>query len=150
MNHTKEQFEQLLEKATQSGLKKFNQLVAEFDANPKYVVQEHKDMLDDSSPVVKSYALPELCGYVTMRTGGNDPLAKAFRKFGDKLTDDWSEKITYKIGDWRGGKAYGGGYSYSYWGKLGQGIDSKTAFYNEVERILSDAGFGAWLQSRLD
>jgi hypothetical protein len=97
------------------------------------VVQQHRDMLDDNSPVVKSYHVSEgVCGFAWVNVKANTGFGKWLKKRG----------ICKET-------AYHGGYNLWCSG-FGQSYDRKCAWASAVSQVLNDNGIKAYYQSRLD
>ena len=96
------------------------------------VVEQHVDMLDDASPVRRSWFVADgVCGFawVTVRPG-NSRFARYLKNHG-----------------WR--TAYGGGVE--FWGSAyGQSMQKKEAYANAYADVLRAAGFKAYAGSRMD
>jgi hypothetical protein len=97
------------------------------------LVQEHANPLNDASPVKKSWVVPDgVCGFAWVVI---KPATTAFAK--------WL-KATGKAS-----AAYGGGLQ--VWvGEFNQSLTKKEAFAGAFARVLTDAGFKAYSQSRMD
>lgn len=106
------------------------------------VVEQHVDMLNDNSPVSKSWYVPSgVCGFASINLKCNTP---ANRRFINDL-----KKVGY-VGehrDWQ--KGYGGGYYYCVTAG-GQSLEIKEAFAEGFNKVLRDNGIDAWVSSRLD
>jgi spermidine/putrescine-binding protein len=105
------------------------------------VVQEHTNMLDDSSPVAKEWFVEGgVCGFAWIQFKANTPENRAFLT-GLKQSD--------LVGKGLWDKAYGGGYS--YWvSEGGQSLERKIAFAGAFSQVLRDNGIKAYAQNRID
>ena len=104
------------------------------EAIPKpMTVQQHSNMADDNSAVVKQWYVPEgACGFGWVSIKGNTSFAKWLKKQG----------IVKSV-------AYGGGYDL-WCGLFGQSVDRKYAWAMAVAKVLNDNGIEAIPHSRLD
>lgn len=98
------------------------------------VVQEHANMADDNSPVVKQYFVEGgVCGFAWINIRpGNCPFANWLKKNGHVR-----------------GKAYEGGVNIHVF-DFGQSMQRKMAYASAFAKVLSDAGIWAWAQDRID
>lgn len=123
------EFKALYEKAHAAGME-----AGRNDKPPTMVVQERARPLDDTSPVVQQWVVPEgPCGFawITIRPA-NCAFANWLRK--NKL----------------GRTAYGGGLQ--IWvGEFNQSMSRKEAYANAFARVIREAGIpNAWAGSRMD
>lgn len=98
------------------------------------IVEQHANMLDDASPVVKSWTvLDGACGFAwVIVKPGNSPFA------------NWAKK--YKGAK----KDYYGGVRVKWVSEFNQSIARKEAYAGAFAKVLSDAGIKAYANSRLD
>ena len=123
----------LHEKALAAGMKALNECVP----NPM-VVQQHANMMDDNSPVVKSWYVGDgVCGFAWVRVkckGEGLRFINAMKKHG--------------IDRWRKDDYYGG---YQLWVREGnQSMQRKEAFAEAYAEVLREAGVKAYAGSRMD
>lgn len=112
------------------------------------VVAEHENMLDDNSPVAKSWFVSDgVCGFAWVIVKCNTP---ENRNFINSL-----KKAGMASGDINGFRAewnkdsYYGGFRYSVmYGN--QSYEKKVAYANAFVDVLTEAGIKAWSGSRLD
>lgn len=98
------------------------------------VVQQHANMMDDQSPVVKSYYVPEgPCGFawVVVRPG-NHSFAL------------WCKKHQ------KARPNYGGGMMVKWVHEYGQSMQLKEAYARAFAEVLRGAGINAYSSSRMD
>lgn len=98
------------------------------------IVTQHKNMMDDSSPVVKAYHVPSgVCGFAWVLI---TPATCSFVR--------WlaAQKI--------GGKSYYGGWEVSAGMVGGQSIEIKTAWAGAVAKVLQAGGIRAHMRNRED
>ncbi|MCK9369247.1 hypothetical protein M0R04_04850 [Candidatus Dojkabacteria bacterium] len=98
------------------------------------VVQQHENMMDDSSPVVKSYVVSDgPCGFAWVN------IKPAYSKFAKWM-------VAYEMAR---KDSYNGGVT--YWiSKYGQSIQKKEAYARAFAKVLSDNGINAYASSRMD
>lgn len=114
-------------------------LAALKDATPTpMVVQQHANMLDDNSPVEKSWFVEGgVCGFAWINVkcrGEGLKFINALKKQG--------------LDNWRKDGYYGG---YTYWVREGgQSMERKEAYDQAFARILYEAGINAHNYSRMD
>ena len=107
------------------------------------VVSQHASVLDDNSPVVKSYYVSEgVCGfaYVLTNEHGNSKFVK------------YLKKITALSGGYlsAGDKYYYGGYYVAYVRAFNQSYTRKMAYAEAYAKVLNDYGIKAYADGRLD
>ena len=101
------------------------------------VVSPHASVLDDNSPVVKSYYVSEgVCGfaYVLTNEHGNSKFVKHLKKSPDRDGD----------------KYYYGGYYVKWVGEFNQSYERKIAYADAYASVLNDNGIKAYSHGRLD
>jgi hypothetical protein len=121
-------FQELFDRAYAAGI----EAAAAINPEPM-IVEQRANALDDSSPVVKQYYVPEgVCGFAWVNISpGNCPFA------------NWLKKGGYAR------KAYRGGVD--IWiSAHGQSFERKTAHARAMARVIADAGIKAYSNSRLD
>lgn len=102
------------------------------------VVSSHSNPLDDSSPVVESYYVPQgPCGFAQINFKGNTGFARWAKK--ENLCD----------------KSYSGGYYIWVGGQLEefsgtQSMEIKEAYARAFAKVLNENGVKAYSSSRLD
>lgn len=135
-----------------------------FQARPEFRVVQHENPLDDASPEVKSWVLPELCGFVNLKVwpvnGKQNGFTRLFKKYGTKkydqehYWDDTSAKVLrgWELAGWSLSKNYYGGHTLSHDGiSRTQGMVSKERGYAGAQCIIDAAGFNhVTIESRLD
>jgi len=95
------------------------------------IIQQHKNMLDDSSPVVKQYFVSDgVCGFASVVVRDI--------KFSNQLK---------KLGIGR--KNYGTGWSISV-SDFNQSLTRKEAYAHAFAKVLNDHGITAYTDSRMD
>jgi hypothetical protein len=121
-------YPEMYEKAHAAGIAAMNEKVP-----VPIIVQQHQNMADDSSPVQKSWYVPQgMCGFawVTVRPG-NCGFAKWLKSKG------------------LGHKCYHGGWE--YWVREGgKSIEKKEAYAEGFANVLNCFGIKACAGSRLD
>lgn len=97
------------------------------------VVSQHADMLDDSSPTVKSWYVSEgACGFAWVVFKGNTPFGRWAKKTG-KAHSHYPSGLSYWVGDY------------------GQSMARKEAYAHAFARALRDGGVAdAYSSSRMD
>ena len=126
------------EEAVSAGMKAMNL------ARPTpMVVGQHTDVLNDNSPVVKSWFVEGgCCGFAWIEFKANTPQNRKFLA-GLKSCGLLSER-----GEWSKNTGKSG---YSYWvGQGGQSMERKEAFAYAYAGILNDNGITAHVLSRMD
>jgi hypothetical protein len=106
---------------------------ADHDPTPM-VVQQHEDVFDDSSPVVKSWNVPQgVCGFawVSVRPGTSS-FARWLKRHGHARTDSYYGGVTIWISEY------------------GQSFEKKVAHSEAMAAVLVDNGIKAYAMSRLD
>tara|TARA_Y100000310_G_scaffold103804_1_gene102160 strand:- start:1630 stop:2013 length:384 start_codon:yes stop_codon:yes gene_type:complete len=101
------------------------------------VVSQRASVLDDNSPVVKSWHVPEgVCGfaYVITNEHGNGKFVKHLKKSPDRDGD----------------KYYYGGYYVKWVREFGQSYERKIAYAGAYASVLNDNGIKAYSDGRLD
>lgn len=123
------QFEAIWNEAVQAGMNAGRGTTP----NPM-IVQQHKNMLDDNSPVVQEWFVGEgACGFawIVVRPG-NSSFAK------------WAKKT-------KGAKAhYGGGMLVKWVGEFNQSVARKEAYAAAFANVLQKYGIKAYSDSRMD
>jgi len=106
------------------------------------IVSQHTNMLDDNSPVEKSWFVPSgACGFAWVHVPYNTPKNRAFIN-GLKKVGLVGEHKSWS-------KAYNGGYQ--YWVSVGgQSVELKEAYAHAMANVLSSYDIKAYSQSRLD
>lgn len=135
----------LLKKATAAGHK-----AAEKSRPIPMVVQEHVNMLDDSSPVKQSWVVPGgVCGFAWVIVRCTNKESRKFindlKKAGIASPDvnDWSPKVVFKKA------SYYKGYMY-YCPLMTQSMTLKEDFCQAFAKVLHDTGINAHSMSRMD
>ena len=98
------------------------------------MVAEHKNMMDDSSPVEKKWLVPDgMCGFgwVTVRPG-NCAFANWLKRTGHGRTDSYAGGVIVWISEHR------------------QSYTRKVAHADAMASVLRDNGIKAWGNGRLD
>lgn len=112
--------------------------VAKMQAPVPMVVQEHANMLDDNSPVVKQYvpAMGGVCGFswVVVRPG-NCSFALWLKKNNKARYDEY----------YRGVVVHGEDRKYN-----GQSMDTKAAWTSGFNKVISDAGIKTQVYTWMD
>lgn len=122
-----EDFQTLYTKAHNAGME------AAKNANviPMTVVQ-HANPLNDNSPVVKSWYVPDgVCGFASIKFAGNTAFAR------------WCIKNNLCC------KSYPSGYRINV-SQFGQSLQLKSAYAESFAKVLNEAGVKAYADSRLD
>lgn len=104
------------------------------------VVQEHANVLDDSSPVVQSWTVNSgVCGFAWVQTNehGNSKFVKFLKAESGKGVLD-------------GKKAYYGGYYVTWVSEFGQSMEQKEAYADAFAVVLQEAGLNCYSGSRMD
>jgi len=125
---TEKQMFEIANKADTAG-----KVAAEAHNPTPMIVQQHKSMVDDTSPVIKEYFVPDgVCGFAEVRVRpGNSRFANFMKK---------------QMG---ARKAYYGGIS--LWiSDYGQSMELKQAYANAYAGVLQENGIDAWSESRMD
>ena len=137
----------LVKEASEKGYEAFYNKKAELAGSPaRWAVQQHKDVLDDNSEVVKSWELRELCGFVWLNLKGNQKFVREFKKLAKKTGNN-----SYELGGVCLSKSsYYGGFSLYADNISGQGIESKSAGYQALQDVLYKNGVECSFYSRLD
>jgi len=121
-------WQELYDKALQAGRE-----AAKACTPTPMVVQQHANMMDDNSPVVKQWHVPDgVCGFAWVKIRpGNCPFANWLKK--NKL----------------GSKAYRGGVE--IWiSEYNQSMTKKETHAQAMSAVLREAGIDAWAESRMD
>ncbi len=111
------------------------------------IVQQYQDMLNDNSPVEKSYHVPEgVCGFawVNLKCKGKGfTFINDLKKEGLATSDHNSfNGEPFKIDSYYGG--------YTYWVSGSQSMERKIAFASAFAKVLTDAGINCHAYSRMD
>jgi hypothetical protein len=130
MTHTKPTTHELLFcKARLAGLE-----AAEKHTPTPMVVNQHENMLDDASPVKRSWTVNSgVCGFAWIII---KPGTSSFAK--------WLVKASHARPD-----GYHGGVCH-YVGEFGQSMEKKEAYAHAFAAVLSEAGIRAYSMSRMD
>mgnify|MGYP001561246166 CR=1 FL=1 len=123
------EFKALYQKAHQAGM-----AALEACTPRPMVVEQHKNMADDRSPVVEQYYVPQgVCGFAWVKVR---PATSAFARWakGQKLasTDGYADGLVFWV---REG---------------GQSMELKEAYAWAFAEVLRGAGLDAYAQSRID
>lgn len=95
------------------------------------IIQQHKNMLDDNSPVVKQYFVADgVCGFASVIVR-NIKFANQLKKLGI------------------GRKNYGTGWNISV-SDFNQSLTRKEAYAHAFAKVLNDHGITAYTDSRMD
>lgn len=112
---------------------------------PMHVVQ-HANPLDDNSPIVRRYApvMGGVCGFasVIIRPANSRIANVAKARYGDR-------KGYALPGSLSAYKHFYGGLSVNV-GGYGQSLERKSAYAGAFARVLSDAGYDTYVDSRMD
>ena len=129
------EFQALWDKATQAG----RDAVAACNPTPM-VVQQHANMLDDNSPVVKQWIVADgACGFAWVKIR---PANSAFAKWA-KTQPRTGEYLEPRKDSYEGGLCV--------WITVGnQSIQKKEAYAHAMAKVLREAGINAYPMSRLD
>lgn len=104
-------------------------------ANPRpMVVQERSSPLDDGSPVVKEWLVPSgVCGFAWVNVKpGNSAFAKWLKAKGVARPDSYYGGVTIWVKE------------------FGQSMELKEAYAYAMAKVMSEAGFKAYANSRMD
>ena len=98
------------------------------------VVNQHENMLDDSSPVKKSWLVDQgVCGFAWINVrDGRKPFSRFLKKFGYGRTDSYYGGITIWVGDY------------------GQSLQLKEAYAYAFNSVLHEANIDSYASSRMD
>lgn len=112
------------------------------------VVQEHANMLDDKSPVVKQWFVSGgVCGFASLHVkakGKGLEFVNELKKAG--LCSSKGERHSHK--EWQYHDYYKGFY---YWVSVGgQSMQLKEAWAHAAAEVLQKAGIPVYVQSRMD
>lgn len=121
-------FQALYNSANQAGVAAAEKMVPQ-----AMVVSQHSDVLNDASPVVKQWYVPDgVCGFAWVKVfPGNSPFANWLKK----------KQLAHK--------AYSGGVD--IWvSAYGQSMQKKEAYAHAFASVLSAAGIKAYPGSRMD
>lgn len=117
--------------------KKAGQVAIEACTPRPMAVQQHSNMLDDNSPVVKQYHVPDgVCGFAWVWLPYKDTNIKFINTI--KKFDDGLRRNRYK-----------GGYEYWVW-QGNQSYEKKMAFARAMADVLQKEGIKAYAGGRLD
>lgn len=111
-------------------------------------VQQHANMADDNSPVVKQYHVEGgVCGFAWIKFKANTPANRKFLNGLKKAGLAGDDKFENKNVVWS--KSYTGGYQ--YWvAQGGQSMQRKEAFAYAFNNVLDSNGITAYVGSRMD
>lgn len=109
------------------------------------IVEQHSNMLDDKSPVEKSYFVDGgVCGFASVYFKANTPENRKFLA-GLKKAGLASDKLD---APWRKNSHKGG---FSYWvSQGGQSLQRKEAFARAFASVLQNTGITCYMESRMD
>lgn len=139
----------LLKQAEAAGEKAMQELIDSKEVAPM-VVQQHANVMDDSSPVTDQWVVDGgPCGFASIRvmcTNGPsrkfiNQLKKAGLAGGDRYSGyhtEWSKSDYY------------GGFMKSFSSIGGQSLAYKTAYANAYARVLDAEGINTWVWTRMD
>ena len=98
------------------------------------VVQEHENMMDDSSPVVKQYYVADgVCGFAWINVrNGNSSFCRWLKKTEKGHTDSYYGGVSIWVHD------------------FGQSMTRKQSYAHAFTRVLNDNGIKARSMSRMD
>ena len=138
-NRNKKDYVSILEMAEKAGME-----AHEAKIPVPMIVQQHSNVLDDNSPVLKEYHVSEgFCGFawiVIPYKGEGIKFINALKKKG--LAGD-SHKCKLSKDSYYGG--------YSYWvSTMTQSLERKEAFAREFSRVLQENGINCYTNSRMD
>lgn len=129
MTDTVEQCKDLWDRAWNAGV-----MAAEACNPTPMVVSEHANPIDDRSPVVRSYTVPQgACGFawIIIRPG-NSKFANWIKKNNLGRTDSYYGGVNIWIGDY------------------GQSFEKKEAHARAMAKVIANSGIKALPYSRLD
>ena len=111
------------------------------------VVQQHSDVLDDSSPVKKEWVVPGgPCGFASIRVKcTNGPSRKFINQL--KKAGLAGDQNTFK--EWSKSDYYGG-FMKSFTLIGGQSLAYKTAYAYGYESVLASEDIDTWIWTRMD
>src|SRR3990167_7322447 len=95
----KESFIAVLKSANEAAQAAYSGSSKAFVAEPLYRVVQHENPMDDASKEVKSWVLPELCGFASLRCGGKDLIVRLIKKYGKKVyyqQNSWDQEAGRK------------------------------------------------------
>ena len=138
--------EELCSKAEAAGQKAMDELIASKTVQPM-VVAEHANMLDDSSPVKKSWVVKGgACGFASIRVKCmNGPSRKFINQL--KKAGIAGDRNTFK--QWSKSDYYGG-YMKSFTLIGGQSLAYKVAYAYAYSEVLSNEGIDTWVWTKDD
>jgi len=147
----------ILKEANQAAIKAYQDYCDNNYKTPRYAVVQHKNPLDDSSPVERAWPLTDLCGFVwlELKLKGNEKFINWFKKQG-KIDNSYNSK-RWRIEGF--GLAYSSHCSvWSYpWtldlpgiGNGNGAISAAEASTRAAVAILDNHGIDVHMRSRLD
>lgn len=157
---------EVIHQANAAARQAYSEYKEEHYKSPQYVVEEHQDMLNDNSPVVKQYPIADLCGFVwielRLKDGCNRDFISWFKAHG-KIQPERGSGRTWQIH----GHGLLGGAELCYYpdsGKwsypwrlhldgVGHGncaFGAAIASQRAAGKVLSDAGLEVWCRDRMD
>lgn len=134
INENKPDYKAIWDEACATALKAMRDCIPE-----PMIVQQHKHVLDDNSPVTKQWDVPEgVCGFAWVNVKGTTGFAR------------WAKKNIgeHQFPDFR--KAYKRGYSIGPPREAGQSYERKCAWAGAFARVLESHSIEAYMSSRLD
>ncbi len=131
-NENKPDYAAIWNEASEAGLK----ALRECKPTPM-VVQQHANVLDDNSPVVKQWGAPEgVCGFAWINVKGNTGFAR------------WASKNKNSLDFGR--SQYYGGYNIGAPREAGQSYERKCAWASAFAEVLDKYSIWTCIYSRLD
>lgn len=105
------------------------------------VVQQHANQLDDNSPVVKQWHVPDgPCGFAWVSIKPcRGPFVTFCKKNGIGSRSDYHKAWHITPWDTKAGRT-----------AQSQSIELKSAYCGAYAQVLREAGINAWMESRLD
>ena len=136
----------LCSKAEEAGQKAMDELIAS-NSVPAMVVQQHANVLDDSSEVTEQWVVPGgPCGFAAIRVKcTNGPS----RKFINQLKKAGLAGDQNCFKDWSKSDYYGG-YMKSFTLIGGQSLAYKTAYANAYAKVLEAEEIDTWVWTKMD
>ena len=136
----------LIEQAEVAGEKAMQELIDSRKVKPM-VVQQHENMMDDSSPVTEQWVVPGgPCGFASIRVKcTNGPS----RRFINQLKKAGLAGDRNSFCDWSKSDYYGG-YMKSFTMIGGQSLAYKEAYAHAYARVLEAEDINTWVWSRMD
>jgi hypothetical protein len=148
----------ILREANEAAKQAYDVYKQENYKTPAFAVVEHANPADDSSEIVKTWAMNDVCGFVwiELKLKGNERFINDFKANGKLDNSDGGHK-TWRWGEFRLSH-YSGSSRWGYpWVLDGPGIGSGNGAMGAAEasarafaKVMGDHGIDVYVRSRID